>query len=296
MRKIGLYLSLFLIIILLFFIPMIWNKLVVGFRLDKIEGSNLKYENPAPLCLPTCEEKARALEILKQPFFYLNKGCQAYVFESQDKKYVLKFVRFHKYRIPFWKEMRFLPFLKNYCQKFSAQRKKSFYETMFSYSVAFSLLKEETGTLFFSLGVTGLEGEKTFFFDRLGRKYEIDLGKTVFILQRKGDVLSKSFIRLQKERKDLRETVDSYFKNVLSLYQKGFILNDPNVARNCALLDGRIVQIDIGSFSRRHGSFEWEFFNLTKKFKQFLLKREPSILTYFDEELKRIMEENVGEK
>ena len=36
--------------------------------------------------------------IFDQKFKYLSKGCQTYVFQSEDKKYVIKFIRYHRYR------------------------------------------------------------------------------------------------------------------------------------------------------------------------------------------------------
>src|SRR5688500_13829152 len=38
-------------------------------------------------------EKDQIKKILAQPFYYLGKGCQSYVFISNDKKYVIKFLK-----------------------------------------------------------------------------------------------------------------------------------------------------------------------------------------------------------
>ena len=53
-------------------------------------------------------DKKELLPILSQPFFYLNRGAQCFVFESQDHKYVMKI--FHESRpstlFPKWKKQK----------------------------------------------------------------------------------------------------------------------------------------------------------------------------------------------
>jgi hypothetical protein len=43
-------------------------------------------------------------EALNQPYTYLAKGCQAYVFQSQDGKYVVKFFKYQRFRLKPWEE------------------------------------------------------------------------------------------------------------------------------------------------------------------------------------------------
>ncbi|MCB1084591.1 MAG: hypothetical protein KDK60_00655, partial [Chlamydiia bacterium] len=43
---------------------------------------------------------AETLQALKQPYHYLGKGSQSFVFLSEDKKYVIKFFKHQRWRLP----------------------------------------------------------------------------------------------------------------------------------------------------------------------------------------------------
>ncbi|MBI3237041.1 MAG: hypothetical protein HYZ48_05010, partial [Chlamydiales bacterium] len=53
--------------------------------------------------------------ILDQPFHYLTKGAQSYVFVSADDRYVLKFFRIYHLTAPVWvKNLYWPPFFQSY--------------------------------------------------------------------------------------------------------------------------------------------------------------------------------------
>ena len=62
--------------------------------------------------LPLSSHAAPCLPLLKQPFIYLTKGHQTYVFLSNDKKFVLKIYKFpsHFQKIELGKAPFCLPF------------------------------------------------------------------------------------------------------------------------------------------------------------------------------------------
>ena len=79
------------------FVAKSWHVITGGFRTNKIIPSK------DCVCIPQeLPENFEDLSIFDQEFTYLGKGCQVYVFESKDKKYVIKFLRHHKYKPPFW--------------------------------------------------------------------------------------------------------------------------------------------------------------------------------------------------
>ena len=79
-------LFLFLFVFLLLKIPKNYHRLTGGFRLSscQLPLKNKKSWDAEP---PSNE----LTPLLSQPFFFLKRGSQAYVFLSEDKKYVLKF-------------------------------------------------------------------------------------------------------------------------------------------------------------------------------------------------------------
>jgi hypothetical protein len=81
-----------LIIFCFFLVKTFCNSQTSGFCIEKIQGS-----------IPDAEEwkidvlfQDADLSCLDQPFYFLEKGGQAYAFMSKDKKYVLKFLKFRK--------------------------------------------------------------------------------------------------------------------------------------------------------------------------------------------------------
>ena len=66
-----------------------------GFRISKIQNNTFENEEfPAGLSFSAVEEK-RVKEILSQPFTYLARGKQSFVFVSEDQKTVLKLLNNH---------------------------------------------------------------------------------------------------------------------------------------------------------------------------------------------------------
>ena len=88
------------VILLVLAISKGWQLITDGFRVDKIKVDLASLQEEDIQISP--EKKKEIFSILKQEFHYIDKGCQTYVFESFDKDYVIKFIRFHKYRLPFW--------------------------------------------------------------------------------------------------------------------------------------------------------------------------------------------------
>ncbi|MFA6502366.1 MAG: hypothetical protein WCT85_06225, partial [Parachlamydiales bacterium] len=90
-----------------------YNLFTDGFRIDKI--------------YPKFNEKIQAFpldeidEVFNQNYKYLSKGCQTYVFESEDGNYVIKFIRYHRYQLPLWLQVI------NYNQSY--KNKREFYKT-----------------------------------------------------------------------------------------------------------------------------------------------------------------------
>src|ERR1700722_14068427 len=80
-----------------------------GFALNKISSHlayDARWESPAHL-----KQDGGLRTILAQPFTYLGKGAQCYVFVSQDQQYVIKFFRVSHIEAPRWLKNLPLPSL-----------------------------------------------------------------------------------------------------------------------------------------------------------------------------------------
>ena len=266
-----------------------WQLVTDGFRLDKIT------EELPPL---SEETSAAALAALQQPFFYLDKGCQAYVFQSLDQKYVLKLVRYHKYRPPFW-----VHFLKwpakadSYRQARLAHRQKSRRTSLRSYLIAGSALQAETAILHVHLGQTeNLLPVKFCLIDRLGRKSYLDLNNVGFILQKKVIPLQQQLYALKKQddREGLRAVFAKFLQSYTGICKKGFVIRDYNCVKNSGLAEGEVVGMDVGSFFPQKGlqqydCYEEELRHFSKHFKKWLVKHYPACSACYEEEIQKAL-------
>ena len=68
-----------------------------GFTIENITSS-LPFDESLETRPLNEEEKTLVDLILDQKFTYLGKGCQSYVFLSEDQQYVLKFFKYQRYK------------------------------------------------------------------------------------------------------------------------------------------------------------------------------------------------------
>src|SRR4051812_6633707 len=78
------------------------QKQTKGFRFQNI--LSIEHTEGLKQKIPT-EKLSSIKKILSQPFYFLKKGQQCFVFQSKDEKYILKFLRAEKITVPFWKEL-----------------------------------------------------------------------------------------------------------------------------------------------------------------------------------------------
>src|SRR5271156_5010255 len=99
MRKIAsrlIFLTLF--VLSLYGLGRLYFRLTGGFTIANI-SSDFSFQ-PQWEVRPLLEgEQAEFDKATSQPFYYLGKGCQSYVFASQDGKYVIKFFKYQRYRL-----------------------------------------------------------------------------------------------------------------------------------------------------------------------------------------------------
>jgi hypothetical protein len=140
-----------LAVVIIFFLARGYFRLTDGFRV-----SNMTYDMPhnpdwevPPL---SDQEKKEVDSILNQPFNYVGKGAQSYVFASKDGKYVIKFFKFRHLR-PSW-IIDALPewdFLKDYREK-NRERKNRLIMVVFSgYKLAYDELRNQSGIVYLHL-------------------------------------------------------------------------------------------------------------------------------------------------
>lgn len=189
-------------------------------------------------------EKQKIYAVLKEPFSYLSKGAQSYVFLSQDQKYVLKLFRFDTCRMPFGQNI-----LKKF-RKWARLKEKLFLPTevkimknFSSCKLAYSLAQKQTGVVFVHLN------PKPDFLpilrvkDRLGRCHRIDPAHYRFALQKKADRF-KEILTVD----DARPYIMSYLTLLKEIAELGLVNIDVKLGSNFGFLEGKAIQIDFGNF------------------------------------------------
>lgn len=266
-----------------------WHLVTGGFQLHKIQESK-NYD----LRLQADAMDGNISAIFDQKFHYFSKGCQAYVFESEDGKYVLKFFRHHKYRIPFWFDyltgFSWGEELKKRREHF---RQRAFANTMNSYELASTHLREECGTVFAHLQLTDSLNKKITIQGTMGRSWDIDLDHRLFILQKRAEnTLSEALLQRKKEN-DLEggmKIVHSFFQEVPKMIQKGIIIRDYNCVKNLAVWDHTVHMIDLGSFYwlpnyKDPFVFDTELRHFSKRLVSWCRDNYPDLLPYVGQQM-----------
>lgn len=159
---------------------------------------------------------------LRQPFQYLGKGRQCFVFESKDGKYVLKF------------------FNQSYLR---TQKRRQFYEN--SYAIAFREFGDQI--LYLHLGPSRCLPTLSVT-NKAQTHFELDLNQIPFVLQRKGIPFYVSLATIyEKEGLDgLKREIDSYLMAVSMRISKKIADWDQNVEDNWGYVEGKLFHLDPG--------------------------------------------------
>jgi hypothetical protein len=175
--------------------------------------------------------------LLMQPFYYLSKGRQSFVFQSQDGQVVLKFFN-RKYL-----EMPWYGFLWEKKERAKRSLRRFFYEN--SYPIALQEFGEEILYLHLrssdTLPVLSIV-------DQASRSYEVDLNKVSFVLQRKGDSFFPRLEEIYQTQglEGLYQQIDSFVAAVGQRISRQIADADTDVGNNWGYVEGRLFHLDPG--------------------------------------------------
>lgn len=200
-------------------------------------------------------------EILNQSFTYLAKGAQSYVFESQDKKYVIKLFRFKQ------------------------PSKKRTVERLFNATkIAYEDLREETGLVYAHLNPTQLNLPILHCRDAVGRSYRFHLDSVRFAIQKKGELMKDVLEKAKDKPEEMRHRIDAFLSFLKKRIDKKIINHDSNMTRNFGYLGEMPIEIDFGCYQRdEHLNARFEVARSSRSFRRWLEKQAPEWVGYFDE-------------
>ena len=247
-------------------------RLSDGFTLSKMTAPlsySAKWEVDAPPALDT-----RA--ILAQPFYYMGKGSQSFVFESLDRQYVLKFFRLNRYRLPAFQEKLPLPPFLSAIQQQRIDEKWRKREKLFeSCTLAYNQLKQESGLVYVHLNKTTNLTLQVEIYDNLRRKHVIAIDEYAFMLQKRGEQVYPYLSRLLKEGKkeEARRALMSLSSLLSERMAKNIADGDAEIHKNAGFRNGEALFLDVGQFRREHSVENKE--RLARKLLAWLEEKDP---------------------
>lgn len=191
-------------------------------------------------------EQSRLQSILAQPYRYLDRGRQSYVFVSQDQQYVIKFFDLGRYK-PGLSTLLFPTGKPGVLVKPDRMERKM--NRLFSgYQLAYERDRDHAFIIFQQLKPNPLLKQLIVLNDRFGFKHTIDLSEVPFVIQYKAiptrivltALLNKGNVVTAKKR--LRQLLDMYMVE----YGRGIYDRDHNFMYNTGFVDGEPIRLDVG--------------------------------------------------
>lgn len=268
---------------------LLYYELTDGFKVSNIE-SDFSYDSRFDTRPLSPIEKEGVAKILDQKFTYLGKGCQAYVFASEDGQHVLKFFKYQRYRIKPWVEFfSFIPFVENHKQKRIAHKKAKLERFFKGWEVAFDDLQKETGLIYVHLNKTHDLNQQVVIVDKMGYEHSLDIDKYEFLIQKRAVMFTDEIARLEKDNQEpaAKALITAFIQQLLSEYQRGLVDTDHAIMQNTGVYQGQPIHIDVGQFTRnpemRNPSvYTYDLFNKTYKFRQWLREHYPKLADFTD--------------
>jgi hypothetical protein len=266
-----------------------------GFALHKIHS-------PLPYCLDwettplPAEDNGELMKILDQPFDYLARGAQAYVFASRDRKTVIKFFRVYHLMPPLWMTcLNFPPPLQPYKIAKMIRKREGMKRDFQSYKIAFEELKEETGVLYVHLNKTSDLNKKLTIYTKIGIAHEVDLDGLEFIVQKRASLFYPSIEQFVHEEgiESAKGAISSLIQLLQARRGKGIYDKDPDLLTNFGFIGKTPVQIDIGRFSKwrraeNQENSRDEIIRITDDFRKWLDEKYPPLSEHLLAEIEKI--------
>jgi hypothetical protein len=214
-------------------------SLIYTFWTRQFSLANIAFASDYPTQITFSKPEVATIRgILAQPFTYLDRGKQSYVFLSQDKQVVLKF-------------FDALQFQSTHLSESRLQRR---YHRLFGgHELAYVTNRKNTRILCAKLKEDPVFDFPVELIDRFGRKQSLSLKTVPFILQKAavptGVRLSQLLDQgnLEQAKLCLRKIIDLY----LDEYKMGLSDKDRNFMHNTGFVRENVVRIDVGRLRYR---------------------------------------------
>jgi hypothetical protein len=221
-------------------------------RVSFIAPSFLKEYKNLTSSLPP-EQLAQVNQLLNQDYHYLARGAQNFVFLSDDGDYVLKLIRRKRNKLVKLQEIGLqIPFVKKYYEMVAAKKVKKKENFLTSCLLTDQELREQTGLVYLHFNATEQLHPTINLYNRIGKRYLIELDNTSFLLQKRGKTITEHINVLMKnnDQEGFQNALQQLVKLLGSCSQKLIIDRDINFNNNVGFIGDQAVFIDMGEFYR----------------------------------------------
>lgn len=249
LKKCHWSLKVFLCLVLLLVVERLCHRATEGFQVNFIKTpSRITSFEKEVANLPLSKEMRN---LLMQPFYFLGSGAQCYAFISEDGSYVLKVFKQHNFFIPsFLTTWPLPPFLQKFCQDLIQAQQIKRESFMRSCVIAATSWKEETGMLYLHLAPSLDTDFSVTLVDKLNIAHRIPAHTLQFAIQKRAELVTPTLSRLLQKGhlQEAEACIHSLMHLIQTRCQKGIGDRDPVVRRNFGFIEGKAVEIDIGSY------------------------------------------------
>jgi hypothetical protein len=252
-----------------------------SFTLTRIT-SHLNFRPEWEVAPASSEELSQIRKIVDQPFSFLGKGAQSFVFASADGNYVIKFFRHHHMSTPFWLR---------WCRKTVAKRESKLNKDFTSYKIAYENLREETGLIFLHLNKTKHLNHTLDLVDKLGIHHPIPLDQYEFLIQKRAQLVYPALEQMMKAGHAIqaKEALTDLVHFLADRSKKGISDKDPDLNSNFGFIGTRTIQIDIGRFKQKESPLDKnEIIRITDNLHQWLMVRYPELDTHLKNQIEQL--------
>jgi hypothetical protein len=241
-------------------------------------------------------DESSVSQILDQPFHFLSRGLQSFVFLSEDGQYVLKvFNNCYQRRNALYGAAKWLiPWRPLWAMQEQHKALSKLSSAFASYHIAAHSMQEQTALLYVHAAPTTTLPSTLTLVDPLNIAHHINPNRTGFLIQKK---VSLAYPALQKflDQGDLESA-----KNALHSLVQLFIWkhrhhiadSDPLIRTNYGFFGTQAIQLDVGPLSVERvpssdAAFHQELIRITTSLKHFLEPRSPELTAALDQQLQQ---------
>ena len=156
-------------------------------------------------------------------------------------------------------------------------------------------MRDQTGLVYAHLTTSSNIPESLTLIDKLNISHALNPNQIGFLVQKRATLVFPA-LKEYVYRRDLegaKKTISSLVNLFFWKWQHAIADNDPLIRTNYGVIDGKVIQIDVGPLSKESASpvpieqQRQEILHITASLKYWLTENSPELIPYLDQELQQ---------